>query len=227
MNDQIIKLGIVDDETLIVSLLSSYFEKLADFQVVLTAESGEQLLSKLDSAAGTPDILLLDINMGGMSGIDALKQLREKHQEIQVIVMSSHYKKNFTGFMLKNGVAAFIPKGISPQSLSDIIRHVKSHDYYFLPEQMDVVRKQISSRSPEPVLETSQSLSEREVDVLRLICEQKTSQEISEFLHVTRSTVEGHKRSIFAKTNTKNIAGLVIYAVQNEIVDINNLNVEF
>ncbi len=227
MDKQIVKLGIVDDETLIVSLLSSYFEKLEDFKVVLTAESGEQLLSVLETCDDQPDILLLDINMGGMSGIDALTKLRDKHAEIQVIVMSSHYKKNFTGFMLKNGVAAFIPKGISPQSLSDIIRHVNKHDYYFLPEQMDVVRKQISSRSPEPVLESSKSLSEREVDVLRLICEQKTSQEISELLHITRSTVEGHKRSIFAKTNTKNIAGLVIYAVQNEIVDINNLNVEF
>ena len=227
MNNLTIKLGIVDDETLIVSLLSSYFVKLNDFNVVLTAESGEQLLSQLESGQEKPEILLLDINMGGMSGIETLNHLRKKYDDIQVIVMSSHYKKNFTGFMLKNGVAAFIPKGISPQALSDIIRHVKNHDYYFLPEQMEVVRKQISSRSPEPILDTKKSLSEREIEVLQLICQQKTSQEISEKLHVTKSTVEGHKRSIFAKTNTKNIAGLVIFAVQNEIVDINNLNVEF
>ncbi|MGB5981309.1 MAG: response regulator transcription factor [Nonlabens sp.] len=229
MNDckPTITLSIVDDETLMVSLLSSFFDKQEEFNVIFKAESGEQLIQYLANAENAvPDILLLDINMKGMSGIDTIPQIKRLYPDLNVIVMSSHYKKNFTGFMLKTGVAAFLPKGISPFKLQEIILEVHEKGFYFMEEQLGVVRKQLSSRSPGPVLDKSQVLSDREIEVLELICQQKKAREIADQLSITHRTVEGHKKHLFAKTETKNIAGLVIFAIQNGLVDLDSMTLE-
>ncbi len=226
MKDDIL-IAIVDDETLIVSLLSAFFDKNEGTKVVFQAESGEQLIDYLkDSINVMPHILLLDINMRGLSGIETMPIIKELSPDIHVIVMSSHYKKNFTGFMLKTGVAAFLPKGISPFKLKEIVEEVSEKGFYFLPEQLAVVRNQISGRSPKIVLDVHNTLTERELEVLKLICRQNTAKEIGETLCITQRTVEGHKKNLFSKTNTKNTAGLVIFAVQNNIIDLDNFIID-
>lgn len=223
----VIKLAIVDDETLIVTLLSSFFQKKEEYDVIFKAESAEECLAYFSNAENpVPDVLLLDIKMKGKSGIDILPDIKALYPQLNVVVMSSHYKKSFTGFMIKTGVAAFLPKGISPFKLDEIIQEIYAKGFYFLPEQLEIVRKQISSKSPRPVVESKEKLSERELEVLKLICRQKTAQEIGEQLFITKRTVEGHKSHIFTKTGTKNIAGLVIYALQNNLIDLDNFGLD-
>ena len=218
-----INLAIVDDDKLITKLLSDFLSKQENLQILFTALSGPEFLSKAEQSDILPDVLLLDLNMKEMTGIELTKIIRKEYPSIKIIVVSSHYKSNFTGFMIKTGVSAFLPKGISPYDLKEIIHEVYTKGVYFLDEQLGVIRDQLSSKSPKPILDPKNLLTERELDVLKLICRQKTAQEIGKELFVAKRTVEGHKNNLFAKTGTKNMAGLVIYAIQNELINIKDI----
>lgn len=220
-----ITIAITDDDALIVSLLQGYLQSIDGFDVVLTANSGEELLAALPGVPVQPHIVLLDLKMSGMDGIEVTHQLKDNYPDIKVMVISSHYQKLFMGFMLKTGVSAFLPKGISPVQLVEIIRIVDKQGYYFKEDQLDVLREQIPAKVPKPVLQEEELLSDREVDVLKLICQQKTAKEIGELLYITQRTAEGHKNNLFAKTGAKNIAGLVIYAIQQGIIRVDELPV--
>jgi len=221
-----INIAITDDDALIVSLLQNYLQSLEGIEVLFTANSGDSLLEQLASASAVkPHIILLDLKMAGMDGIEATERLKAQWPEIRVVVISSHYQKSFMGFMLKTGVSAFLPKGISPLELVEIIRTVYRQGYYFKEDQLAALGNQIPSNAPKPILQEEDGLSEREVDVLRLICQQKTAKEIGDMLFITQRTAEGHKTNLFSKTGAKNIAGLVIYAIQHGIIKVNELPV--
>lgn len=222
--DTKIRVAIVDDDALITKLLESFLQNCEDMEVLFTANNGQQLLEKLQNKNNIPDILLLDLKMEGMDGIGITEYLKINHPEIKVIIISSHYKKSFMGFMVKTGVSAFLPKGIMPNELIEIIRTVNKQGFYFKEDQMEVLRDQIAVKSPKPQVSDEESaLSERETDVLRLICQQKTAKEIGEILFITQRTAEGHKNNLFVKTGAKNIAGLVIYAIQHGIIKAEEL----
>jgi DNA-binding NarL/FixJ family response regulator len=220
-----ITLAITDDDALIVSLLQGYLQNSGDMDVIFTANSGPELIDKLKAAQELPQILLLDLKMEGMDGIAVSEYLKANYPDIKIIVVSSHYQKSFMGFMLKAGVSAFLPKGVMPAELAEVIRAVAKQGFYFKPEQLDALRGQIAPKAPRPVLQDENAISEREVEVLRLICQQKTAKEIGDILYITQRTAEGHKNNLFVKTGAKNIAGLVIYAIQQGIINVDELPV--
>ncbi|GAA0881451.1 response regulator transcription factor [Sphingobacterium siyangense subsp. cladoniae] len=217
-----IRIGIVDDDQLIVELLQDYLNMQQDLKVVLAATSGQECLDNLQNISAEIDLLLVDLKMAQMNGIELIKHLRDRHPEIKIIVVSSHYQDSSLGFMLKNGTAAFIPKGIAPAVLLSILYEVHQKGFFFYKQQLEILREQISSRVSAPSC-GFELLTDREIMVLKLIAQQKTAKEIAELLFITSRTVEGHKNNMFAKTGTKNIAGLVIYAIQNAIIDPNKL----
>ena len=220
-----IKIAIVDDDTLIVNLLRDFLSTHEEIKIAFTAGDGSECIDILRTSQTDqlPDVILLDLKMGKMNGIETSEILKAEFPDIHKIIISSHYNKSFMGFMLKTGVSAFLPKGIAPVELIDIIKEVHKNDFFFMKDQMDVIREQLSSKSPKPKLIQENTLSERETDVLKLICQQKTAKEIGEILFITQRTVEGHKNNLFIKTGAKNIAGLVIYAIQNEIIHAKDL----
>ncbi len=218
-----ITLGIVDDDGLIVSLLKSFLETQEGMEVLMTASNGRDCIRKLKELPTPPEILLMDLKMDEMNGIETIEFLKKDFGKIKTIIISSHYKVSFMGFMLKTGVAAFAPKGISTKELLHIIDEVDTRGYYFNEDQLEVIREQLSTQFPKPVLDEDEILSEREVEVLILLCQQKTAKEIGDKMFITKRTVEGHKNNLFLKTGAKNIAGLVIYAVQNKIIKAEDL----
>jgi len=218
-----INVAIVDDDSLIVTLLQSFISSQESIDVIFTAEGGKEFLNLLQNTENLPDVLLLDMKMQGMDGIEVSQYLKTHYPSIKVIVISSHYQLSFLGFMLKTGVAAFLPKGVSPNELVQIIRKVHEKGFFFMADQMDVIREHLSIKSPKLILEQGNELSNREIDVLRLLCKQKTAKEIGELLFITQRTVEGHKNNLFVKTGAKNIAGLVIYSIQHNVIRIEDL----
>mgnify|MGYP001007012564 CR=1 FL=1 len=218
-----IKIAITDDDSLIAQLLENYLNKYDSYKVLFTANNGLDLIDKLKDSDELPDILLLDLKMQGMDGIETTQYIKSNHPEIKTIVISSHYQSSFLGFLFKTGASAFVPKGISPDLLKEIIDRVYTSGIYFMEDQVNSMRGQISSKAPKPELHENLDLTEREIDVLKLICMQKTAKEIGEMLFITTRTVEGHKNNLFLKTGAKNIAGLVVYAIQNNVVNITNL----
>ena len=218
-----ISVAITDDDALIVSLLENYLNTTTDIAVLFTANGGQALFERLAQGAPLPQVLLLDLRMDGMDGVAVTEKLKVDYPEIKIIVISSHYQKSFMGFMLKTGVSAFLPKGVSPIELVDVIRTVKKQGYFFKDDQLEALREQIPTKAPRPILQQEELLSDREREVLKLICQQKTAKEIGDELYITQRTAEGHKNNLFAKTGAKNIAGLVIYAIQNEIIRVEEL----
>jgi len=219
-----IKIAILDDDYLIVTLLKSFFSQNESIEVVFDATDGYQLYKYLDDSSNqNVDILLLDLKMKTVDGLEVLKQVKVKNPELKVIVISSHYQDNSIGFMVKEGVSGFIPKGISPFELLEIIKQVQTTGFYFNNEQMIILREQISSKVPKPLLDSDELLTERETEIIKLLCQQKTAKEIGEELFITQRTVEGHKNNLFAKIGVRNVAGLIVYALQRQIVTLEEL----
>lgn len=221
-----IRLALVDDEQLIVTLLEQFFQKQPDVEVVLTAHSGASLQEQLTTIKDVPQILLLDLRLPQMDGVAITQWLQKDYPDIQIVVVSSHYQKTFMGYLLKTGVSGFVPKGILPQQLLEIVRTVYEQGYYFLPEQVDIMRQQITSKAPKPKLDTLINITTREKEVLELLCQQKTAQEIADTLYITRRTVEGHKNNLLSKTGMKNTAGLIVYAIKEGIIDLQKLHLK-
>src|SRR5690606_6793379 len=136
-----IQVAIADDDTLIVKLLTEFLISCGNFSITLTACNGIELLNKLKNLSGIriPDILLLDLKMKEMNGIEVLQYLRTNYPSIKVIVISSYYQENFLGFMFKNEVCAFFPKGITPAQLKTVINTVYLNGYHFTLDQMQVI----------------------------------------------------------------------------------------
>lgn len=215
--------AIVDDDNLVSKLLESYLNNQENIVVNFTAENGNELLLKLKESSKLPDVVLLDLKMKEMDGTEITRILKSEYPSIKIMVMSSHYQKTFLDFMIKSGVAAFIPKGISPTLLIKAIETVHKNGVYFLDDQITNIKEEIHDKEELSILEDDKLLTEREKEILRLISMQKTAKEIGEILNITPRTVEGHKNNIFIKTGTKNIAGLVIYAIQHHIVTTEEL----
>lgn len=218
-----IKIAIVDDEVLIVQLLEDYFGKTEGINVMMRAYDGKEFIDQLSETDEHPELVLLDLRMKVMDGVETTTILKERFPDIRIIVMSSHYMSTFMGYMLKTGVNAFIPKEISPDFLTRVIRSVYEHGYYFSEEHVEIMRTQIAPKVPKPKLTKEEVLSERELEILKLICQQLTSQEIADKLFIARRTVEGHKGNLLLKTSVKNTAGLVIYAIQNNLINPDEL----
>lgn len=218
-----ISIALVDDDALIVELLADFLGNQDDIHVEFKANSGEQFLEFLAKTDTPPQLVVMDLKMGGINGAEVTSILKTDYPDISTIIMSSHYKTSFMGFMLKTGVAAFLPKGVAPRQLLSIIKEVAEKGFFFLPEQLEVLREQVSPKSPKPILDVKNSISERELEVLELICKQFTAKEIAEKLFISPRTAEGHRNTLFVKTGARNIAGLVIYAIQNNLVKMEDI----
>lgn len=219
-----IKIALVDDDYLIVTLLKSFFNQDQSTQVVFDTTDGYQLFNYLEEKNVEPiDILLLDLKMKTIDGLEVLKKVKTFNPKLKIIVISSHYQDSSIGFMTKEGVAGFLPKGMSPFELLDIIKHVHKNGFYLNKEQMEILREQISSKVSKPHLGSNDILTEREKEIIKLLCQQKTAKEIGEHLFITQRTVEGHKNNLFSKIGVRNVAGLIVYALQKNIVAIDEL----
>ena len=162
--------------------------------------------------------------MKTIDGLEVLKHVKTHHPELKVVVISSHYQDNSIGFMTKEGVSGFLPKGMSPFELLDIVKQVHKNGFYLNKDQMEILREQISSKVSKPVIDSDELLTERETEIIKLLCQQKTAKEIGEHLFITQRTVEGHKNNLFTKIGVRNVAGLIVYALQKHIVTLEELS---
>ncbi|HAD97271.1 MAG TPA: DNA-binding response regulator [Cryomorphaceae bacterium] len=214
-----IQVAIADDEKMFASLLHQFIEEFDHIHVIHVCHDGTALLEYLAQTEILPDIVMLDMRMQKMDGTKTLTVIRKHYPLLKVIMLSSYYQRTFMGFMLKSGVNAFLPKNIAPEKLVNVIEQVMERGHYFTEDQIEVMAEQISSRSPRPEFEPDSQLSQREQEVLHLICQQYTAREIGEKLFISQSTVEGHKNNLLLKTGMKNTAGLVLYAVKNNLIN--------
>jgi len=219
--NETIRIAIVDDDKLFTQLLSRFINGYEHMQVVYTANNGDTFLA--DYKAQSLDILLLDLRMDDGSGLFVLRELQKQSQELKIIVLSTYYRRSFMGQMLKLGVSAFLSKDIDENVLIQVIETVYKKGHYFTKDQLEIMRLQLSKKVPEFTDHSKESLTTRETEILKLLCQQCTTKEIGERLFISPKTVETHKTNLLLKTGVKNTAGLIIYAIQSKIVSPDEL----
>jgi len=220
-----INIAIVDDDSLVVQLLTSFLEKSDDpsFNVLLTANSGNSFLEKLRSNSyDSLDIVLLDMRMSDGDGLFVLEELKKLATSIKIIVLTSYYKPAYIGQMMDLGAHAFLPKEIDKEELISIIKETHLKGHYFRREQLESLRTQIAPKAPKLQIDPKDTITSRELEILHLVAQQYTTKEIANKLFITPKTVEAHKSNLFSKTGSKNTAGLVMFAIKNQLINPND-----
>ncbi len=215
------KIAIADDELLFRKGLGLLISEFEDMTLVFEAANGEELLNKLLIAEVLPDVLLLDLNMPVMNGIEVAPIINKNYPALRFIVLSTHYSKAFVINMIELGAASFLVKNTSPAEMEHAIREVATKGFYYDQNVMEVIRDNMVKKArPQLRVPFGIDLSDREREILQMICEEMTAKEIAEQLYISTRTVEGHRNSLLSKLNCKNTAGLVVVALQNKLVDI-------
>jgi DNA-binding NarL/FixJ family response regulator len=207
-----IRLIIADDHPVIIDGIKLILEEEKGIQVIATAINGIELMKILDTME--TDVILMDVNMPEMSGIEATQQIKNKHPEVKVLSFSQYAEKRFVKQMLKNGADGYLLKNAMVSEIVKAINIVYAGGIYLSEELPNFFADKPKRRSSDLFPE----LSKRELDVLKLICDEKSTNEIAELLFISSSTVETHRANLLLKVGAKNTAGLVKWAVENEVV---------
>jgi len=223
-----ITIAITDDEALFRKGLALIFKEIEDMSVILEAFDGQDLLTKLEAAETLPDILLLDLNMPNLNGIETAKLVKAQFPSVQFIILSTYFSKAFVLNLIEIGAAAYLPKNSLPEEVESTIREVKDKGFSFNQEVLKIIRDNMVQKS-RPKLKTpfGIDLTNREKEILQLVCEEKTTAEIAENLFISPRTVEGHRNNLLQKLGCKNVVGLVVYAIREDLVDVSMIQTNF
>ncbi|TDQ08417.1 response regulator transcription factor [Pedobacter metabolipauper] len=218
MNNQI-KVALIDDESLFTEGLVLLFSTVKHITVVATAAHGIKFLDDLLNIPPVdfPEIILADIQMKPMDGFELVEILKKKYPGLKIIILSSHYKNNVFGHMIKLGVSAFLPKNANLKLLVEAIESVHKTGVFFSQKDHLMLVSYMKGKSKSHDLNAIRNLSEREIEVIKLICLEYTNDEIADKLFLSRRTVESHRQRILDKIGAKNTVGLVVYAIAHQI----------
>jgi len=209
---------IADDHQIIRDGLRSLLEKEPDMEVVGQAEDGRTLLKMLREMS--PDVVIMDVAMPNLNGIEATRQVMHEFPEVKVIALSMHDDRRFVINMLKSGASGYLIKDCAFRELANAIRLVVRGNKTFLsPGITDiVVNNYVTGPAPESLAYSV--LTPREREVLQLIAEGKTSSQIAECLYVSVKTVECHRHQVMTKLKQRSIAGLIKFAIREGITSV-------
>ena len=213
-----INVAIADDHALFRMGLAALLGDEPDIDVVLEAGNGEDLLNRIN---GIPaDVILMDVEMPGMGGLEATLKMREKHPDMRVVMLSAHNDPSTVLLAIENGARGYLLKHSRPEEVIDAVRTVMQNGFCFNQDISLMLLRGISQKEKfqshfNPVVQ----LTDRELEVLRLICKELTNTEIGEKLFLSPRTVESHRKNIMEKVGARNMVGLVLYALKNKLVD--------
>ena len=217
--DTKITIAIADDEALFRRGMKLLLNEYDDCQLDLEFSNGKELLNQLSLEQVLPDVLLLDLKMPEMNGIEAAKELKKKFPTLKFIILSTHFSSAFVINMIELGAASYLPKNSEPEEVVKTIRGVHSKGFYYNDDVMKVIRENMINKTRGKA-HFPFELSAREKEILQLICAQNTTSEIASKLYISPRTVDGHRKNLLTKLNCKNVAGLVVFAIQSKLVEI-------
>ncbi|GGC30432.1 DNA-binding response regulator [Parapedobacter defluvii] len=199
-----ITIGIVDDHSLIISGLVHMLGDLPDYSVLFTANNGKQLMTELDRQL--PDVLLLDIELPDSNGIELCTDILKKYPSLPIIALTNHDEVVYVKKMMRSGAKGYLLKGTDKRNLLNAIDTVYGGQQ-FLDRQVEqaILQQTLSGRRTSFVVK----LTKRESEILALVANEYSNQEIADKLFLSVRTVESHRHSLNQKLNIKNSAGLV------------------
>lgn len=215
-----IKIAIADDQTLFLKGMRFIIETFDDVEIVAEATDGASLLEEVKRTQ--PDVVLSDIKMPGMDGVEVTKYIKKNFPDIKVILLTMYNDDRLIAHVMEIGANGYLLKDEDADEVHKAIRSVVDKGFYFSEYVSNALLKQVKNKSrsnpKEVIAGEKNNLSPRELDVLRLICQEKSTNEIAQELFISARTVEGHRKNLLAKTGVRNVAGLVLYAVKNKLL---------
>lgn len=215
-----IKIILVDDEILFRKGISFLLGREPNIDIIFEASNGDELIYFLQKNKNNlPDIIIMDLKMPGINGVEATKIIHVEFPKLKIIALTSYDSKSFVANMIDVGAVSYLIKNATPQELITTINEVAEKGFYYTDYVMKIIQDDVLTAKKTKSALDNNFLTAREFEVLKLICLQKSTAEIAEKLFISPRTVEGHRNNLLLKTESRNIAGLVVYAVQNEIMD--------
>ena len=215
----IIRVMIADDHRLFRKGIVAVLKEIKGITVINEAENGKELLEKL--VYEQPDVVLMDIKMPEMDGIEATEIVISKYPEVKVIMLTMHDDEQFITHMVDLGAHGYLLKNSDVRELELAIHKVMKQGYYFNDKVSEVLLTSLIGKKSKLDKRKKGELnfSKREYEVLQLICDGFTNSQIAEKLFLSTRTVEGYRYKLCDKVGVKNTAGLVRYAIKNGLVD--------
>ncbi len=216
-----IKVLLADDHTLVRQGLLKILEGASDIEIVAEASDGLEVLRRLDELAAEatlPDVLLLDISMPRLSGLEVARRVKKQHSGVKIVILSMHEEEEFILKMVRVGASGYLIKDSAATELIDAIRSAYQGKAFFSPAVSKVLAE--SYREVAPGKEDPYDrLNDREREIMHLVAEGHTNKAIAEMLFISAKTVDNHRTNLMRKLNVHSAAELVRWAARKGLVD--------
>ena len=209
---------IVDDHQLVIDGLSSLLKDNSNFEVIAAAKNGLDAVQMVE--INIPDVVLMDIGMPVMNGIETTKKILEKNSEIKILAITMYSEKGMITKMVEAGASGYLLKNANKEELEEAINKVFSGQKYFSSEvTISILEKNSISLEPAFSNFIEKKLTDRELEVLKFIVNGLTNRQIADKLYISIRTVDTHRSNLMEKLKVKNIAALIRLAIKNGLLD--------
>jgi DNA-binding NarL/FixJ family response regulator len=213
-----INLAIADDHKIFRNGLKAMLEDCPDLNLIIEASNGKELIGQL--ATRTPDVILMDIKMPEMDGMQTTSHIHQNFKDVKVLALSMHNEDKYIVDMMKAGASGYLLKNAEPEEIIEAIATVHNKGFYFNEHLSVTLIKQLVGPGHDNAPQQNVELNDREIEVLKLVCQEYSNQEIADKIFLSVRTVEGYRARLFEKTGSKNLVGLVIFAIKNGIISV-------
>lgn len=213
-----IKVLLADDHKIVRDGLRTLIEKQKDMEVIGEAENGRNTVKLAQKLL--PDVVIMDITMPDLNGIDATRRILTESPGVKVIALSMHSDRRFVSGMLEAGASGYLLKDCAFEELAGAIRSVTSNHTYLSPRVADIVVKNYVNKAYGGGIPSLPALTNREREMLQLLAEGKTTKQIASHLHISVKTVETHRRNIMFKLDIHSTAELIKYAIREGLITL-------
>lgn len=215
-----IKIALADDQLLFRKGLASLLKSFQGVQLLFEANNGQALLDEIAETNILPDIVIMDLNMPVLNGIETTQKIKQLYPNIRIMILSVHNEEKFIIRMLELGVNGYLFKESEPSEVEKAIHAVMDNDFYMNEQTVKAMRNSLSHKKEKVSLDDPLTLTSREKEILDLLCREFTAPEIAEKLSISVRTVEGHRNNLMQKIGAKNVVGLVVYAMKHNHTDL-------
>jgi len=213
-----IKVVIADDHVLFRAGVKTALSMHKDIKMIAEADNGMQLLTVLKHIQ--PDVILLDIQMPVMDGISTLPEIKKLYPEIKVIMLTMHNDHSMISKLMELGANSYLTKNSDSEVIYEAIKTVHEQEYFFNQlTNIALIDGLRVKRQAEAALPMDAKLTDKEIAILRMICEEKSTKEIADLVELSPRTVEAIRDKLKVKTGAKSLAGLVMYAVKSGLIE--------
>lgn len=223
---KIIRVGLIEDQILFRKGMKAIIHEWKEMDVTLEASNGVEAITMLKEIKEHPDVLLLDLTLsaGGadaLNGIDLTVHIRSTYPEIKILILSVHQHEDYIAHLIELGAHGYLVKDTDPEEVRGAIHAVVEKGFYLNERTMKAIQHGLSKKKTvKASFLSATNLTSREKEILDLVCRQLTTEEIAERLYISVKTVNGHRYNLLQKTGVRNTAGLVVFALKNDLVNI-------